>query len=351
MNLEALHAQLSQLLATLDFDRIWPGFTPLRFALYDESRCFFDGRWVEKTDAFCANTSIVYQGEQIAIWMVQEETDVCVLCSKLVHEMFHGYQSVMGWDCWPNEMEALYRYEYGAENLSLKLRENELLLTLLDRFDEGALRELLAHRKRRSLRFPFEFSYESRAEEIEGTANYVEWQALQQLDRQKAAQWTERLRSRLTKPEMLFPIRISCYDTGALLVHALRSAGRYSFAPAERPVICSVLQEVEPSDGCFPSAETRLRETSEAVTAFQTETEAIVRAALERNELLLRGPLELTGVNIYDARCRNGFLTSTYFLAYRDDAEDKLLSGNFVIRMRDEKTIDAVYRWEKQEAQ
>lgn len=215
MNLEELHAQITRRIAALDFERIWPGFSPLRFALYDRQRCFFDGRYIEKTDEFCANTSIVYCGEQIAIWMVEEQTDVSVLTAKMIHEMFHGYQSIQAWDCWPNELEALYRYEYSAENLSLKLRENELLLDLLQGFDGEKLRELLAHRKLRSLRFPYEFSYESKVEEIEGCANYVEWQALQQLDPGKAAQWTEQLRGRIMKSEKLFPIRISCYDTGA----------------------------------------------------------------------------------------------------------------------------------------
>ena len=52
-------------------------------------------KYIEKTDAFCANTSIVYEGEQIAIWMVQEDLDESVLTSKIVHEMFHGYQSII----------------------------------------------------------------------------------------------------------------------------------------------------------------------------------------------------------------------------------------------------------------
>lgn len=345
MNLEELHAQITRRIAALDFERIWPGFSPLRFALYDRQRCFFDGRYIEKTDEFCANTSIVYCGEQIAIWMVEEQTDVSVLTAKMIHEMFHGYQSIQAWDCWPNELEALYRYEYSAENLSLKLRENELLLDLLQGFDGEKLRELLAHRKLRSLRFPYEFSYESKVEEIEGCANYVEWQALQQLDPGKAAQWTEQLRGRIMKPEKLFPIRISCYDTGALLIHALRCAGRYSFASSGRPLIASLLGELQPSDGCFPGGETRLREAKEAVAAYRAETESIIRAALDRNEILLQGPLELTGVNVYNARCLHGFLTSTYFLAYRAGTEDKMLFGNFVIRMQDRETIETVYRW------
>ena len=87
------------------------------------------------------------------------------------------------------------------------------------------------------------------------------------------------------------------------------------------------------------------RKTADAVTAFQAETESIIRSALERNETVLSGPCELLGVNIYDARCLRNFITSTYFLMVRKGQEDTVLRGNFVIRMQDDKTVEAVYRW------
>ncbi|MBQ4425975.1 MAG: hypothetical protein IJM83_00025 [Firmicutes bacterium] len=346
MDLEKLYRQVDEMLSKLDFDRIWPGFKPLRFALYDEEKCFFGGRYVEKTDDFCANTSIIYQGEQIAIWKAAEETDLSVLTSKMVHEMFHGFQRQQGWDCWPNETEALYRYTYDAENLALKLRENELLLAMLDRFDNASFRELLSHRKRRREKFPYEFSYESKVEEIEGSANFVEWQALRQLDEKKAAALTDRMRVVLTKAESLFPIRISGYFSGALMISALLQAGCYSFDPAVRPAAALILDKADPSDGGFPGKEACLRKVSDALRTFFAETDAIIQAALQRNEIVLRGPLELVSANIYDARCCRGYITSTYFLMARDGTEDKLLYGNFVIRMKDEKTIETVYRWE-----
>ncbi len=345
MNLETLYNQVKEAISSLVFESIWPGFEPLKFALYDSDRCFFDGRYIEKTEEFCANTSILYRGEQIAIWMVQGEAEIPVLASKIVHEMFHGYQSIMGWDCWPNELEALIRYEYDAENLALKLRENELLLALLDRFDGAALKEILAHRKFRSMRFPYEFSYESRAEEIEGTANYVEWQVLKQLDANKAEALTESMRTMLTDPGSMFPVRISCYYTGALMINALHAAGGYDFEAAARPVILSKLEGVEPSEGEFPGKADVLRKAADAAESFDQETESIIRAALEKNQIVLNGPLELTGVNVYNARYRRGFVTSTYFLMYREGKADKMLQGNFVIKMLDEKTISSVYRW------
>ncbi len=342
MELETLYYRVKEEISGLDFEAVWPGFKPLKFALYDDEKCFFDGSYIDKTDAFCANTSIVFRGEHIAIWMVQGEMEIPVLTSKIVHEMFHGYQAVSGWDCRPNEMEALCRYSYDARNLALKLRENELLLGLLQGPDEAAIAELLSIKKLRSELSPYEFRYESMAEEIEGTANYVEWQALKQLDEDKARALTERMRGLVTKPEYLFPIRISCYFTGALMINALRGAGLYSFEPCERPMIFGLLNTAEPFEG--RSDADRLAEIKNAVDAFNAETEEIINSALENDEAVLTGPYELTGVNVYNARRRNGFITTTYFLMYRDGDEDRLLQGDFVIKMRDEKTIERVYR-------
>ncbi|MBR5742272.1 MAG: hypothetical protein IKX85_00610 [Clostridia bacterium] len=345
MDLKLLHGKVAETLSQLDFEAVWPGFTPLRFALFDQEKCFFDGRYVEKTDAFCANTSILYEGEQIATWMAAEELEIPVLTSKIVHEMFHGFQTQKGWNCWPNELEALFAYEYDPGNLGLKLRENELMLSLLDRFDAALLSELLLLRKKRSLDYPRQFSYEIRTEEIEGTANYVEWRALSQLDEKKADELTERMRADMTAPERLFPIRISCYWSGALMINALLGAGLYRFEPDARPAILSVLKDVEPFADAFPGKEECVRRASDAVNAFREETGSMIRTALDRNEIVLTGPLELGFVNIYDARYSEGFLTTTYFLMYRENGEEKMLPGNYVIRMLDEKTIGTVYRW------
>lgn len=345
MDLKLLHSKVAETLSQLDFETVWPGFTPLKFALFDQEKCFFDGRYVEKTDAFCANTSILYEGEQIATWMAAEELEIPILTSKIVHEMFHGFQTQKGWTCWPNELEALFAYEYDAGNLGLKLRENELMLALLDRFDAALLSELLSLRKKRSLDYPRQFSYEIKTEEIEGTANYVEWRALLQLDKKKADELTERMRADMTAPERMFPIRISCYWSGALMINALLGAGLYRFKPDARPAILPVLKDVEPLAGDFPGKKECVRRASDAVNAFREETDSMIRTALDRNEIVLTGPLELGFVNIYDARYSKGFLTTTYFLMYRENGKEKMLPGNYVIKMLDEKTIETVYRW------
>lgn len=345
MDLESTYRVVEAAVASLDFSTIWPGFKPLKFALYDNAKCFFDGRYVEKTADFTANTSIVYQGEQIAIWMLNGDLSIPVLTSKLVHEMFHGYQTIENWNCWPDEIEALYRYRYDAGNLSLKLRENELLLALLDGFDPALYGELLAHRKLRSKEYPYQFKYECMVEEIEGSANFVEWQVLKQLDGEAAQALVEDMRSVMTKPESLFPIRISCYYSGALMINAMNRAGDYRFSTPERPAAVYLLNTAAPSNGAYPGSDECRERVLKAIEAFNSKTESIINSSLERNEVVLEGPLELGYVNIYNARCHAGFITSTFFLMYREGTENKLITGDFVIRMRDDKIIDKVYRW------
>ncbi|CDD02198.1 putative uncharacterized protein [Ruminococcus sp. CAG:382] len=155
------------------------------------------------------------------------------------------------------------------------------------------------------------------------------------------------MRTVMTKPEYLLPIRISGYYTGALMINALSSAGIYPFAAADRPVGISALKAVTPSDGVFTGKDMIFRSVSDAVDAFNKKSEEIIRSVLERNEVVLNGPLELVCVNIYDARFYKGYITSRDFLLYRDEAGEKTIYGNYVIKLSDDKTISCVYRWDE----
>lgn len=48
MKLDLLYRSAEEAIRGLDLARIWPGFAPLKFALFDAERCFFDGRYVER---------------------------------------------------------------------------------------------------------------------------------------------------------------------------------------------------------------------------------------------------------------------------------------------------------------
>ena len=99
----------------------------MKFALYTDNECFFNGAYIKKTNAFLANTSILYNGEWIAIWNVQEEMNPIVLTSKIIHEMFHGFQMMQNESRFCDDLDALYNYKYEEDNLNLKVKENKLL--------------------------------------------------------------------------------------------------------------------------------------------------------------------------------------------------------------------------------
>ena len=344
-NLEALYNRVTEAISKVDFTKLWEGFKPLKFALYNETECFFDGHYVEKTADFCANTAIEYQGEVIAIWNVEQEMPTPLFASKIIHEMFHAFQDRQGWDCWAKEMEALYKYKYSEENLNIKYRENKLLLELLEGFDAEKFKELLSCRKYRSVKFPYEFSYECSGEEIEGSANYVEWQVLRQLDENEADKLIADMRKTMLQPEYFFPIRISGYYTGALLINAMIQAGGYDYGPKKRPVIKQILESLDSVNSVNIGTEEEQRTVSEAFSSFMAESKRIIETSVEVDEVVLTGPVEMGSVNIYDARYYNGYLTSRFFLMYFENGEKKVIRDNYVIKMKDEKTIDKVYRW------
>ena len=65
MNLESLYFEVKKYIDQVDFSKLWRGFEPLKFALYTERECFFDGAYIEKSDAFLANTSILCLSEVV----------------------------------------------------------------------------------------------------------------------------------------------------------------------------------------------------------------------------------------------------------------------------------------------
>ena len=48
MNLEMQYMKVKEAISSLDLGSIWPGFKPLKFALYDDEKCFFDGQYILK---------------------------------------------------------------------------------------------------------------------------------------------------------------------------------------------------------------------------------------------------------------------------------------------------------------
>ena len=342
MELSEIYQQINKRLDKIDFSSLYRGFYRLKFALYNATQCYFNGNYIPKSDVFLANTAIEYEGEYIAIWMIAEDiNDFDALTASLVHEMFHGYQQIMHESRWSHEMEALLNYQYSVDNLSNKYRENQMLKQCLESHDKETFNELCQIRKERLISHPFEYDYEARVEQIEGTAKYVEWQALQKLDSQKGHQMHEKMMEEIIDPKQYFPIRIISYSIGALLLEAIRKYTAFDFESfTEIPFSIAAIKDTsELPNKCY-----RNEKISHCLSDYQEQTKSIIQKALAKNECVLEGKYPLLGVNVYDARYFNHYVTSNYFVSYQDNGKEIILNGDFLILLDNDGSIVKIYQ-------
>ena len=338
--LKELYYEIKKNIDKVDFNKLWKGFKPLKFAIYNEKECFFNGEYVEKTEAFIANTAINYNGEVIAIWNVMEDTDHVVLASKMIHEMFHGYQMINGESRFPDELDALYNYKYNDENFSIKLEENKILIKLLDNFNTDDFNQLLEYRKYRYDKYQYEYLYESKIEQIEGTANYVELNVLKQLSNELYQEKINNLKKELLNKESYFPIRVLCYDIGALLLTIL-STNSINFNDGfnDESFSLSLVKNVSKKEVV------KVSYFSDDINKYYNHAKEIINNALNKKDLVVDGKFDILGVNVYNAIYYENYIISIYFLMYGSMEDRKIEYGNFVIESKEYKKLSKVYRF------
>lgn len=341
MDLMELYRETAKRLSRIDLDSLFRGFSPLRFAVYSGNECCLDGELIEKPAAFVANTSVEYEGGQVAIWDVSHGIgDLDEFAASMVHEMFHGFQNLSGESRYPDENAALRDYVYSAKNVSLKLKEAELMRNIVENGDKASYDTLLSMRKRRLMDFPFEYRYEAATEQIEGTANYIELAALFAIAPEKAAMRWKRLFERILDPKEYFPIRIVSYLTGAAFIECAKRMGGPDFDTFKNePYAVEAVTEAPAYEGNIETDPA----VSQAMESFIDETKRIIEAAVEKNDVVLNERRRLASVNIWDARRLGDLVTSNFFVAYIDDGEWKPLYGDFVVEL-DGEYIKKVYR-------
>lgn len=340
MELHELYEEVRKRIGRIDFSFLWTGFTPLKFALYTNDSCFFDGNYIEKPEDFVANTSVLYGGEYVAIWNVMETPeDLDEFAAKIVHEMFHGFQNISGETRWPDELAAMLRYQYNAENLTLKAEEARLIQKILTE-DTSEYPHLLSVMKQRKRSFPYQFDYEARVAQIEGTALFVEINALSQLNAEKAAKAWQKILEKITDPARYFPIRSVSYDFGAALLECVYLSDAYPYEEFTDKTFSHGI--IAGADSAYLQVFTS--KAAQLIDEYHKESERIIKAALQKNEIVLEGSYPLVTVNIFDARRYDHWLTSRYFVAYKEKRKVSFLYGNFVVEIDDKFVIHKVYR-------
>ena len=219
-----LYLHVSEVLEKVDFDGIWKGFTPYDFALYDHETVYFKDRQIPWDDRFLGNTAREIDGVLTALWHVDDpaSTDIDLLASGLVHEMFHAFQTQQGESRNIDEF-ALFAYPHDLDNCQLKMAENHYLFKA---FAENSLTDfeqfvVLRCARRRIIGDAME--QELNAETVEGMAEYVGLMALNQLSRHKFISEIENHMTRMRSPENMLEVRGAAYSTGAMLCCAMAS--------------------------------------------------------------------------------------------------------------------------------
>lgn len=341
MDLQHEYNRIKERIDAIDFGTLWEGFHPFRFALYNETECYFDGKYIEKTEEFHANTSIFYNGDNIAIWKLSEEPgDIDSLAASIVHEMFHAFQNDRGEKRFPDERRALFEYYYSTENLSAKLREAELMRSVLEG-EESQFSELLSIRKLRKKLFPRVYDYEARVEQIEGTANYVELLALMQVAPEKGKLRLLKMLDDIVDAGKYFPIRIISYTIGAIFICCIKKCSSFAFLfSGERPFSEEILDDVPiTSSEIINDPEIAMH-----LTDYNEETERLISKALGKGDICLKGNYPLISLNIWDARWNGKYAISNHFVAYLDGEQQKFLNGDFVVEIDNNLNILKVFR-------
>lgn len=342
MNLLGIYEVISNKLKQINFNNLWEDFKPYRFAIYNDDEVILDGKKIPKTNEFIANTSIMYEGNPLAIWNVtNKDIDLDILTAGIVHEMFHAYQGDKQERRFPNDMEALVKYKYSNTNLNLKLAENKLLVELVKSFDQDKFDLFLEYRAQRKILDPYSFDYESRIEVIEGTAFYVELKALYELDKEKADKHLNNMLNKIINPNNFIPIRAISYDIGAIILKVLidnNIAFNKKIHDKQPTYMEQLLKNI--SNKKLPNVEDVF---SNIIEEDKKSLDLIIKKTT-KVESIVAGNYKLYGCNVYDARYHKGYLLSKYFVAYLNNEEPVFLHGDFLVKMAEDFQISAIYK-------
>ena len=355
MDLAEAYRESEKRLSGIDFPLLFRGFHRFPFALYDETRAYTAGEMIDKPAEFLGNTSVMFRGAHTAIWDLTGNTyDFDTLTSKIVHEMLHAFQNASGETRWADERAALVKYRYDAENISVRLEEADLMEKCLSEYAPDAFSRLLALRKARADRFPYAYDYESRVEQIEGSAHSVELAALAQLDPEKAALFRKRLFSELSDPARYFPVRAVTYLSGAAFIDCLRKyTSLDTDAFTDTPFSVAAIAGAAPC--ALPETGARVRE---CMDDWQEKTKTRIEESIEKGELVLDGDYRLYAFNVYDSLWNGRYAVLSGFIGYTEGTavpatdEDlfsmmKFLNGDFIAQLDEDMHFSRLWRqWE-----
>lgn len=320
--MKSIHHEISLRLGKLDFNNIYPGLHPFRFALYNDERVCFGDTEIPRDDRFTGNTAIQFEGQWTAIWKLSgPPADLDRLTAKIVHEMFHAYQGEAGFPQSRDEVVGAF-YPRERRNFELKYREDLLLAELTERFVLSKWNEFIALRARRFGLYPEAAENDLYWEEQEGLAVYAEWQALKDLNPELYRKALAGAVSNISSPEKVFDVRLLSYTLGALIQTLLAAQG------LDRPALKQQSHAGEtPAAAAIPDLGKEFEE-------YFSKIDKAIREVLEKGE-----KLDLAGKNLqlfdpYNLRASGEYLYHPHFIGVETPGKGtEFLSGIYVTKM------------------
>lgn len=221
--MRSLYEKVLHILRDVSLQSIWNGFELMDFALYNNTTVYLANGEIPYDNRFLGNTSIIYNGKQLAIWNITKEDEISieVLAANIVHEMFHSFQNEQDECRYPNDLDGL-DYPLDLENFYMKYKENRLLTRAIDSNDEKEkmvlLEKFIGYREYRFSKFGEKIKYEWYTETLEGTAEYAGTMALKQIDYDLYEQRVITYKKLMKDMDVLFDIRKCSYYTGTLFL-------------------------------------------------------------------------------------------------------------------------------------
>ena len=226
-----LYEKVNNTLNTIDYNVLWKGFTKTDFALYNKNNVFLKDSVIPYDNRFLGNTTINYEGKNLAIWFIEniEDVEYKEISANIVHEMFHSFQISQNESRFPDDIKSL-SYPSDLENYQLKYNENIMLINALNSKEKNKqidiLSQIIASRKLRLKKYGSLIKYEFIIETIEGSAEYCGTKALKLMSNNLYENRVERYKEILVSDKkMLFDIRRCCYFTGTLILLLLDEIG------------------------------------------------------------------------------------------------------------------------------
>lgn len=301
-----------------------------------------DGVWVGTWNPiFSGNTAIMLNGEQVAIWNVGEEKQPPTdekLFSGIVHEMFHGYQHNRNDDRWANEL-LLVTYPFTEDNVGMRIREHELLVQAVFASDEDLEQhfvDFVSVRYWRTKHIGEHMNYELAQESMEGTATYVQLQALHEQTALPLEYLAAKLgRTLAGEPVELSSLRHSFYPAGlylCLLLDRLVGKWKVEYEQSNQYLYDFLISKVptQPQEAAIPVGSQAKRWVAYHDCKVKEQFSEFYHQ--EGYQVVLVGDLKLTGFDPMNVVVKGSELLHTNIIKFTFGGKEVFLTSQVLTR-------------------